>query len=184
MINDNVGKQNPHRARMTDPVIIYPAFVWSWDFNPSLYFRIMVLQNLGRGTSKMRKNANSPQTRLGQVAQEPAGLPIGESAYCLTSSTLRFLARPSSVSLELTGASGPAPWAMRRAAATPYFVVRAATTASARRLERSIFDARLPTLSVWPTTNNLSCAVCWRSLAISLSGASDSGLTSALAVSK
>jgi len=62
LINDKVDKRNPHRARMTSPVLIHRAFVWSWDFNPSLYFRIMVLQNLGRGTSKMLKNANSPQT--------------------------------------------------------------------------------------------------------------------------
>ena len=44
----------------------------------------------------------------------PHVLPV----YCLTSSTRRFLARFSSVSLEATGAAGPSPAAVRRAAAT------------------------------------------------------------------
>jgi hypothetical protein len=51
-INDKVDKRNPHRVQITNPLINHRAFVWFWDFNPSLYFRIMVLQNLGRGTSK------------------------------------------------------------------------------------------------------------------------------------
>jgi len=46
------------------------------------------------------------------------------SSYCFTSSTRRFLARPSSAWFEATGASGPKPWALSRAAATPYFVVK------------------------------------------------------------
>jgi uncharacterized DUF497 family protein len=62
LINDKVDKRNPYRSQMTNPVLIHRAFAWSWDLNPLLYFRIMVLQNLGRGTAKMLKNANSPQT--------------------------------------------------------------------------------------------------------------------------
>jgi hypothetical protein len=62
LINDKIDKRNPDRALMTNPVLIHRAFVWSRDFNPSLYFRIMVLKNLVCRTSKMQKNANSPQT--------------------------------------------------------------------------------------------------------------------------
>ncbi len=51
-INDKVDKRNPHRGQITNPFINHRALVWFWDFNPSLYFRIMVLHNLGHGTSK------------------------------------------------------------------------------------------------------------------------------------
>jgi transposase InsO family protein len=37
-INDKVYRRNSRRARMTNPVLIHRAFVWSWDFTPSLYF--------------------------------------------------------------------------------------------------------------------------------------------------
>ena len=50
LINDKVNKRNPHRARMTNPVLIHRAFVWSWGFDQLPYFGIMVLQDLGRGT--------------------------------------------------------------------------------------------------------------------------------------
>ena len=40
--------------------------------------------------------------------------------YCFTSSTRRFFARPSSLSLEATGADGSSPMALSLAASTPY----------------------------------------------------------------
>src|SRR5262249_52874729 len=104
---------------------------------------------------------------LGPPADERIGIEIGfcageqitsrsDSFYCLTSSTRRFLARPSSLSFEATGASGPTPWESSRAAAILYFVVRSFTTASARRFDKSMLLRRAPTASVWPTTCNLS----------------------------
>ncbi len=42
IINDKIDKQNPQRARMTNPVLIYRAFVWSWSLNPSQYFGILI----------------------------------------------------------------------------------------------------------------------------------------------
>jgi len=55
----------------------------------------------------------------------------------LTSSTRRFLARPSSSALDATGEYRPQPKESRRAAAMPYCEVRARTTAAARRRLRS-----------------------------------------------
>jgi len=52
--------------------------------------------------------------------------------YCLTSSTRRFFARPPSPSFEATGANGPTPLPVSRAAATPCLVTSACTTALAR----------------------------------------------------
>ncbi len=68
-------------------------------------------------------------------------------AYCLTNSTLRFLALPSSVSFEATGEYGPAPADFRRGAATPR-PMSVLTTEAARSEESLRFDSRLPTLSV------------------------------------
>jgi antitoxin (DNA-binding transcriptional repressor) of toxin-antitoxin stability system len=42
LINDKVDNRNPHRARMTNPVLIHRAFVRSRDFNPSLYFKTLL----------------------------------------------------------------------------------------------------------------------------------------------
>lgn len=65
-------------------------------------------------------------------------------SYCFTNSTRRFLERPSSVSLDATGALGPSPKACNLAVATPYLVVSTAETASARRLESSRFKSSAP----------------------------------------
>ena len=70
--------------------------------------------------------------------------PLYQEAHCLTSSTRRFLARPSSASFDATGAVGPSPAARSLLAATPYLVVRDASTASARFLDRSMFMSRVP----------------------------------------
>src|SRR6185369_2166925 len=58
------------------------------------------------------------------------------TGYCFTSSTRRFLARPSAVSLGATGESGPEPAGLRRAGGIPCLPVNSPTTAAARRCER------------------------------------------------
>lgn len=57
--------------------------------------------------------------------------------YLGTSSTRRFLARPSSVVFTATGARLATPLAVNRLALIPNSFTRVATTASARRLERA-----------------------------------------------
>src|SRR6266436_9578302 len=68
--------------------------------------------------------------------------------YSSTSSTLRFLARPSSVLLVATGDRYPTPLADKRDAVMWYFVTSAFTTAAARRRERSRLESSPPALSV------------------------------------
>lgn len=53
-------------------------------------------------------------------------------AYCFTSSTRRFLARPSSAALDATGASSPTPAGLSRFASTPCFAASSLTTDAAR----------------------------------------------------
>jgi len=69
-------------------------------------------------------------------ARERAG--ADRTRYCLTSSTRRFFARPSSVSFGATGASGPVPAGFNRAAAMPCLVVSSLTTAAARRSDSAM----------------------------------------------
>jgi hypothetical protein len=59
--------------------------------------------------------------------------------YCMTSSTLRLRALPSSVLFVATGAIGPAPQAFRLAAGTEYCVTSAFTTAVDLSKESLIF---------------------------------------------
>lgn len=105
-------------------------------------------------------------------------------AYCLTSSTRRFFARPDSLSFETVGASGPTPLAVSRAAATRCLACSDRTTALALFCDSLRLSASVPTLSVWPTTCSRNAGSAVRSFAISLIGASDSGFKLDLPVSK
>ena len=72
--------------------------------------------------------------------------------YCFTSSTRRFRAFPSSVSLVATGDVGPSPQALRLAAFTDCLDTSALTTAAALSIDSFIFASNAPVLSVCPTT--------------------------------
>ena len=72
--------------------------------------------------------------------------------YFLTSSTLRFRAFPSSVSLVATGEVGPSPHAMRREILIEYWDTRTFTTDAALSIESFILESYAPVLSVCPTT--------------------------------
>jgi anaerobic selenocysteine-containing dehydrogenase len=81
------------------------------------------------------RTASILQLLLGNVGQPGAanGSPPEPTAtsYCATSSTRRFLARPSSLAFEAIGEVGPAPKGVRRAAAIPCRLTSAPTTAAA-----------------------------------------------------
>ena len=58
-----------------------------------------------RRSSELIGEACPVQVKLQFTRPEPARAPV----YCFTNSTRRFLAFPSSLSLEATGESGPTP---------------------------------------------------------------------------
>jgi hypothetical protein len=66
--------------------------------------------------------------------------------YALTSSTRRFMALPSGVSFDATGAKGPTPNAFNRAEEMPYLATRAWTTAAARASDSFMLVSRVPSL--------------------------------------
>src|SRR3954471_24094215 len=71
-------------------------------------------------------------------------------AYLLTNSTLLFCARPASVLLSPTGFVSPNPVAVKRSAGTLKVDTRYCLTAAARASDNVLFEAAVPTLSVWP----------------------------------
>mgnify|MGYP006213186373 CR=1 FL=1 len=74
--------------------------------------------------------ASANPLRVGHL--EPAlTSALGRGQSRITTSTLRFRARPSSVSLSATGFDGPSPWVSMRSASTP-LSVRKRSTAAAR----------------------------------------------------
>ena len=101
-----------------------------------------------------------------------------------TNSTRRFFALPSSLLLLATGAYGPLPKAIRRAAAMPCFETSALITDCARAFDSNTLAAASPTMSVCPTMYTFSAELLVRSLAISSMAGSDSGFRSDYAVSK
>src|SRR5262249_40050666 len=79
-----------------------------------------------------------PFAKCGRKGGATAIWIICEQLYHSTSSTRRFLARPSSVEFAATGEYTPQPNASSRAAAIPYLVVSSLTTLAARRLLKSM----------------------------------------------
>ena len=76
---------------------------------------------------------------------------------------------------EAIGLANDTPTEVSRSFATPR-ELSAATTAAARRCDRSMLKGKLPTLSVWPTTCTVSAGAAASIFAISVSAAADSGL--------
>src|SRR5688572_14294263 len=91
------------------------------------------------------------------------------------SSTRRFRARPSSVSLRSLGLDSPKPAVVRRAPAMVKRLVSAAFTAAARRAERSRLYWSLAMASVCPSTESFQSGFRLSTSAISRSVGSDSG---------
>ena len=67
----------------------------------------------------------------------------------MATSTRRFVARPASVELDVTGSVSPSPSVCTRALTTPW-LTRYAAAAAERRRDKSSLYAVVPTLSVWP----------------------------------
>ncbi len=79
----------------------------------------------------------------------------------MVSSTRRFWARPSAVSLGATGWFSPSPTTIRRALRTPR-LVRYAATDWARRCDSAWLYSTLPTESVCPATSTMVWSYCTR----------------------
>jgi len=106
-------------------------------------------------------------------------------AYFSTNSTRRFLARPTSVRLAATGASGPDTSALQSLRVDVVLGHKGLHDSLRAFLLRQIeVVPGQPTLSVWPTMNTFREASCDNSFAISFTTESDSGLMVALSVSK
>jgi hypothetical protein len=142
MVTAWTGRRSPRwlvccRRRRFPALIGYGMFAWRNVVAPGTAVRKrLAIKQCGAGKNcpwlcslLHRKRGDQP----------PADLPVLFDplvGYRGTSSTRRFLVRPSSVLLTATGARLATPLAVNRPALMPCSLVRAATTASALRLER------------------------------------------------
>ncbi len=78
------------------------------------------------------------------------GLPVEHAVTASPVPPAGSLLAPPPFRSRPTGAYGPLPKDLRRAAAIPCVLTSASTTAAARSCESFMFGSRAPTLSVWP----------------------------------
>ena len=109
-----------YRGPLSESQVQVAAEVWAQELNH--HFRGCRRR---RATCRL-ENTATPESPIDDLRRKRSlrcqRVPPGSSKpvrYCSTSSTRRFFARPSSVLLDATGASGPAPHPLSRAVLIP-----------------------------------------------------------------